>query len=72
MAVNDVTNNIMTRARKSGGAFLPNLEPLIAAGIDPKTGLPARVSSGLDLTVVDNVKLALRVRDGEQASLRYI
>ena len=51
------------RGQGGKGAFLPNLQPLLAAGIDPKTGLPMKMTSGCDLTVVSNVKTALRVID---------
>jgi len=53
------------------GAFLPNLEPLIAAGIDPKTGLPRKVTASCKCHLKDDIKIALRIIDEQQACVRY-
>ena len=33
----------MATNKQPRGPYLPNLQPFIAAGVDPKTGLPIRV-----------------------------
>lgn len=49
---------------------IPNIEPLIAAGIDPKTGLPIKFS-GSCATKAD-IKKALRIIDEQDAVNRYV
>ena len=39
----------------TNNAKLPNLEPLIQAGIDPKTGLPAKVVDTSDCMIKANI-----------------
>lgn len=51
--------------------YLPNLEPLIAAGIDPKTGLPAKVTSGAPCNLKENIKHLIRIQDEQDAVNRY-
>lgn len=52
------------------GPYLANIEPFIAAGIDPRTGLPRKMGScAADLK--DAVKKALRIRDEQDAVGRY-
>lgn len=53
------------------GPYLPNLEPLIAAGIDPKTGLPAKVTSNSPCFIKDNIKRLIRIQDEQDAVNRY-
>ena len=53
------------------GPYLPNLEPLIAAGIDPKTGLPARVTSSAPCNIKENMKRLIRIQDEQDAVNRY-
>ena len=53
------------------GPYLPNLEPLIAAGIDPKTGLPAKVTSSSPCFLKENIKRNLRIIDEQDAVNRY-
>ena len=50
--------------------FLPNLEPIIAAGINPKTGLPIKVSSG-SKCLKEDIKRQLRVIDEQRAVNRF-
>lgn len=51
------------------GPYLPNLEPLIAAGINPKTGLPYKFSTKADL--MEEIKKNLRVVDRADAVNRF-
>ena len=53
------------------GPYLPNLEPLIAAGIDPKTGLPAKVTSENPCFLKENIKRLIRIQDEQDAVNRY-
>lgn len=53
------------------GPYLPNLEPLIAAGIDPKTGLPMKVTSGEPCFLKENIKRLIRIQDEQDAVNRY-
>lgn len=53
------------------GPYLPNLEPIIAAGIDPKTGLPAKVTSSSPCNLKDNIKRIIRIQDEQDAVNRY-
>lgn len=53
------------------GPYLPNLEPIIAAGIDPKTGLPMKVVEGNPTYLKDNIKRVMRVIDEQDAVNRY-
>lgn len=55
-----------------GKPMLPNLEPFMAAGIDPKTGLPVKVSSGLKCNLKEDVKKFLRLVDEQDAVNRYV
>lgn len=55
----------------SKGPYLPNLEPIIAAGIDPKTGLPAKVSGSSPCFLKQNIKQNLRIIDEQDAVNRY-
>lgn len=52
-------------------AKLPNLETLIQAGIDPKTGLPSKISSMCKSHLKEDVKKALRILDETDAVNRY-
>lgn len=51
------------------GACLPNLEALIAAGINPKTKLPYKFE--IDNGVKDEIKKQLRILDEQNAVNRY-
>lgn len=56
---------------KNGKPFLPNLEAIIAMGIDPKTGLPLKMG-GTKKALKEGVKKALRVIDEQDAVNRYV
>lgn len=45
---------------------------LIQAGIDPRTGLPTKLTSGDPTVLKDNVKRALRIIDEQDAVNRYV
>lgn len=51
------------------GPYLPNLEPIIAAGIDPKTGLPIKCTGTKDLASA--YRKCLRIIDEQDAIRRY-
>lgn len=55
----------------TNNAKLPNLEPLIQAGIDPKTGLPAKVVDTCDCMIKANIKKLIRIVDEQDAINRY-
>lgn len=50
---------------------LPNVEPLIQAGIDPKTGCPIKAVSGLPSALKDNIRKLLRIVDEQDAINRF-
>lgn len=52
------------------GPYLPNLEPLIAAGVNPQTGLPVKFG-GSKVNLVDDIKKVLRVIDRADAVNRF-
>lgn len=54
-----------------GKPVLPNLEPIIAAGINPKTGLPFKFG-GSKYTLKEDIKKALRIIDEQDAVNRYV
>ena len=58
-------------ATKNSGPYMPNLEALLAAGIDPKTGLPVKVSSGTKCTLKNDIKKIVRIIDEQDAVNRY-
>lgn len=58
-------------ATKNSGPYMPNLEALLAAGIDPKTGLPVKVSSGTKCTLKSDIKKIVRIIDEQDAVNRY-
>lgn len=55
-----------------GKPFLPDLEPLIAAGINPKTGLPTKITSENPSCLKENTKRFLRLIDEQDACNRYV
>ena len=57
--------------KTKNGPYLPNLEPLIAAGIDPKTGLPVKVTSSAPCNLKENMKRLIRIQDEQDAVNRY-
>lgn len=56
---------------KINGATLPDIQPLIQAGIDPKTGLPVKMGPCQGDGFKANIKKDLRVND-EQAAINSI
>lgn len=58
-------------ATKNSGPYMPNLEALLAAGIDPKTGLPVKVTSGTKCTLKNDIKKIVRIIDEQDAVNRY-
>lgn len=57
-------------AQGKNNARLPNLEPIIAAGIDPKTGLPLKMASPY-CGKKPEIKKQLRILDEQNAVNRY-
>lgn len=55
----------------SNRPYLPNLEPIVAAGIDPKTGLPVKVTSSAPCNIKENIKRLIRIQDEQDAVNRY-
>ena len=53
------------------GPFMPSLEALISAGIDPRTGLPLKATSGCKSDLKAQVKKMLRIIDEQDAVNRY-
>lgn len=53
------------------GPYLPNLEPFIAAGIDPKTNLPRKMVAGNPCMLKENIKRILRINDEQIAVNRF-
>lgn len=50
---------------------LPNLEPFMAAGINPKTGLPYKMGS-TDSRLKEEIRKFIRVQDEQDAVNRYV
>lgn len=53
------------------GPNLPNLEPLIAMGLDPKTGLPVRLAGSDKQFLKDNIRRVLRINDEQVCINRF-
>ena len=58
-------------ATKNSGPYMPNLEALLAAGIDPKTGLPVKTTSGTKCALKNDIKKIVRIIDEQDAVNRY-
>ena len=54
------------------GAKLPQLDVLWQAGIDPKTGLPLKFTSGAKCMLKEDIKKFLRLVDEQDAVNRYV
>lgn len=54
-----------------GKPIIPNLNPLITLGIDPKTGAPLKATGPNKCTLKDDIKRALRVMDEQNAIERF-
>ena len=53
------------------GPNLPDYNTLFQAGIDPKTGLPAKMGSGCKAFLKEGIKKAIRILDEQNAVNRY-
>ena len=53
-------------------AKLPDLETLCKAGIDPKTGLPVKMTKPAKCAIKEDVKKFLRLIDEQDAVNRYV
>lgn len=53
------------------GPYLPNLEPFIAMGLDPKTGLPIKMTEANPAAYKDSIRRILRINDEQTAINRY-
>ena len=51
---------------------LPDIKTLWQAGIDTKTGLPYKVTSGTKCALKEGLKMQLRIRDEQDAVNRYV
>ncbi len=58
-------------ANAKNNANIPNVEWMIQAGLNPKTGLPVKAESAQLSTLMDGVKKALRIVDEQNAVNRY-
>lgn len=56
----------------NNNAKLPDVATLFQAGIDPKTGLPLKFSSGCKAVLKDDIKKFLRLIDEQDAVNRYV
>lgn len=54
------------------GPMLPNLEPFRAAGINPKTGLPAKMGPTSSSCLKENIRRFIRIQDEQDAVNRYV
>ena len=54
------------------GPVLPDIQTLIQAGINPKTGLPIKLSSGKPCNLKTDIKKFLRLIDEQDATQRYV
>lgn len=55
-----------------GVPYLPNIEPIIAAGINPKTGLPIKLSGNGTSALKCGIRRQLGVMDEQDATRRYL
>lgn len=51
---------------------LPDVQTLIAAGINPKTGLPIKAGKGNGCTLKEDIRRAIRLIDEQDAVNRYV
>ena len=54
-----------------GKPFLPNIKDLIAAGIDPHSGLPLKLVGGKPEYLVEDAKRSFRLMDEQNALNRF-
>ena len=60
----------MSNKNNKRGPFLPNLDPVIAAGVDPKTGLPYKMG-GSPCTLKEDIMKQLRINDQQSFVMRF-
>ena len=65
---NDAHNQAV---RGNSNAGIPDINTLIQAGINPKTGLPYKFDSSDPCTLQTNIKMQLRILDEQDAINRY-
>ena len=58
-------------AKNDIGASMYDVNAMIQAGFDPKTGLPVRMASGLSCVMKGDIKKNLRIMDEQNAINRY-
>lgn len=68
---NASANGTDKKPGKVNNASLPNIQPFIQAGIDPKTGLPLKMGSGTTEGFKPHNKKLLRIIDEQDAVYRY-
>lgn len=56
----------------ANNARLPEIATLYQAGIDPKTGLPVKFTSGCKAALKEDLKKFLRLIDEQDAVNRYV
>lgn len=56
----------------ANNAKLPDLTTLYQAGIDPKTGLPLKMTAGQKTRLKEDIKKFLRLVDEQDAVNRYV
>ena len=61
----------MAKQPKTGKPCLPNVQPYIAAGINPKTGLPIKFDD-LESKLKANIKSLIKIVDRQDACNRYV
>lgn len=55
-----------------GKPRIPDIQTIISAGIDPKTGLPIKMTSSMGSHLKDNLRANLRILDEQDAINRYV
>lgn len=61
----------MAKQPKTGKPCLPNVQPYIAAGINPKTGLPFKFEE-MQSKLKADIKNLIKVVDRQDACNRYV
>lgn len=51
--------------------YLPDVQSLLNAGINPKNGLPLKICNANNEAILQSINLALRVKDEQDAIMRY-
>ena len=61
----------MAKNGKPGKPYLPNVQPYIAAGINPKTGLPLKLDNTVS-SLKASIKNLIKIVDRQDACNRYV